>query len=38
MMLVKKSPLPAFLFDLKQQHRSAQKEAVKGKYHGAGMP
>lgn len=38
MMLVKRSPLGAFLFDRKQQHRSAQKERLNGKYHGAGMP
>lgn len=38
MMLVKRSPLPTLLFDLTQQHRSAQKEDLKGKYHGAGMP
>lgn len=37
-MLVKRSPLGAFLFDLKRQHRSAQKEPLNGKYHGAGMP
>ena len=38
MMLVKKSPRPTLLFDFTQQHRSAQKDALKGKYHGAGMP
>lgn len=37
-MLVKRSPLRAFLFDLKQQHTSAQKEPLNGKFHGAGMP
>lgn len=38
MMLVKRSPLPALKLDLTQQHMSAQKEALKGKYHGAGIP
>lgn len=38
MMLVKRSPLPALKLDLTQQHMSVQKEALKGKYHGAGMP
>lgn len=37
MMLLKSSPLP-LLFVLEQKHRSAQKEALKGKYHGAAMP
>lgn len=38
MMLLKRSPLPALILDFMQQHSSAQKEALKGKYHGAGMP
>lgn len=37
-MLVMRSPFPTLLFDLTQQHRLDQKEALKGKYHGAGMP
>lgn len=36
-MLVKKSPLLFLVFGL-MQHRSAQKEDLKGKYHGYGMP
>ncbi|TNN77397.1 hypothetical protein EYF80_012361 [Liparis tanakae] len=37
-MLMKRSPLPPLLLGLTQRHRSAQKEALKGKYHEAGMP